>query len=215
MNFDVIIIGGGLAGMKAADILISKGRKVAVITEGHSIHNVSYKDFQNAGGTLLMGDSVASADVKDGKVLSITTANISDIPFTADNFILATGKYFGGGIKADMNHIWEPLFGCDIESDEDRNTWFDWDFDKKQRFLDFGVKVDDKGRVLSKGTPFENLYACGEILAGLSGVDEDADKKIEASAERVADIIADNTSDNTSNNTSDNTSDNTNNNTTK
>lgn len=189
MKFDVIVIGGGLAGMKAAGLLIAKGKKVAVITEGHSIHNVSYKEFQSADGTLLMGDCVVSSEVKDGKVLSVTTEKISDIPFEADYFILATGKYFGGGIKADMDHVWEPLFGCDIEADEDRSTWFDWDFSKKQKFLDFGIKVDQDFRALSKGNAFENLYACGEILAGLSGIGENADKEIEKTAEKVAENI--------------------------
>ena len=181
MKFDVVIIGGGLAGMTAATELQKSGLKCAVVSEGLSLHNPSSREFKTAGGTLLNGDSVTGGTFKDGRLQSVTTQKLGDVSLEADNFILATGKYFSRGLVADMDRVYEPLFGLDVQYDKDRSTWFDPSFSAPQRFLDFGV-VAKEGKALKDGGTVDNLYPVGEVLCGISSSQSDATDRIRLSA---------------------------------
>jgi len=188
MKFDVLIIGGGLAGMTAATKLQSEGLRCAVVAEGLSLHNVSRREFCAAGGTLLAGDKVVSGRFSGDRLISVRTEKLGDVDLEADNYILATGKYFSGGLAADMDRLYEPLFGLDVEYDEDRSKWFDASFSAPQKFLEFGVKVQD-GRALKDGVQIVNLYPAGEILAGISSAQGDARESVINSAIEAAAAI--------------------------
>ena len=86
-----------------------------------------------------------------------------------------------------MERVYEPLFGLDVVWDEDRSRWFDASFDAPQSFLSFGLKTDAQSRPSLGGRTVENLYACGEILAGVSAVD--GREAIAASAAKVLSIL--------------------------
>ncbi|MBQ9463264.1 MAG: FAD-binding protein [Bacteroidales bacterium] len=188
MKFDVIIIGGGLAGMTAATALQEAGLKCAVIAEGLSLHNASRREFSTAGGTLLTGDRVTEGQFEDNRLLSVRTEKLEDVLLEADSFILATGKFFSKGIVADMDKVYEPLFGLDVEYEEDRSKWFDPSFTAPQKFLEFGVRTKD-GCALKDGKPIVNLFPAGEILSGISSAQSDATEQIKKSAQDAVTAI--------------------------
>ena len=187
MKFDVIIIGAGSAGMRVASALQKAGRKTAVIGLGRSINEVEVSPYERLGGTLLIGDSVREGLFEGNRLTAVRTANLGAYPLKADRFLIATGKFLGGGIVADMDRVYEPLFGLDVAYDEDRGGWFDASFGAPQRFLRFGVRTDAQSRPSIGGRTVENLYACGELLEGISAVD--GREEIEKSADKVFAIL--------------------------
>ena len=141
------------------------GKKVCVVSEGLSLSAVSYDSpysrlaaLQKHGATILRGDRAVSAKIEAGRVKEIRTRNL-DLPLEADEYILATGKFFSRGLLSDKDHIWEPVFGADVEYDQDRTKWFDPDFEAPQPFMKFGVKTDAEGRVIVGGRTIVNLTA--------------------------------------------------------
>ena len=171
MKFDVIIIGGGWAGCTEAEKLADAGAKVCVVSEGLSLAAVRYESpyarhaaLQKKGVTVLRGDRVLSGRIEDGKVTGVVTRNLGKSePLAADKYVLATGKFFSRGLLSDKEHIWEPVFGADVDYDPDRTKWFDLDFDAPQPFMKFCVKTDSEGRVMVGGRAIINLTAVGDI----------------------------------------------------
>ena len=181
MKFDVVIIGGGLAGMTAAAKLQGDGLRCAVVSAGLSLNKCDGRDFFAAGGTMLAGDSVVSGRFEGDRLFAVRTEKLGDMELEADDFILATGKYFSRGIVADMDRVYEPLFGLDVKYDEDRSSWFDASFAAPQKFLEFGV-VSKDGCALKNGEKIVNLHPAGEVLAGISTAQGDATEQIVRSA---------------------------------
>ena len=181
MKFDVVVIGGGLAGMTAATALQQGGLKCAVVAEGLSLSGASREAYTAAGGTLLAGDRVTGGTIENGRLVSIRTEKLGDVTLEARAFILATGKFFSRGIVADMQKVYEPIFGLDVQYDADRSTWFSPSFAAPQRFLEFGVIAED-GCAVRNGVKIENLFPAGEVLAGLSSAASDATAEIKKSA---------------------------------
>ena len=81
----------------------------------------------------------------------------------ADDYILATGKFFSRGLFSDKEHIWEPVFGADVDYDPDRTKWYEREFDAPQPFMKFGVRTDADGHVSVGGQIIVNLTAVGDI----------------------------------------------------
>ncbi len=181
MKFDAVIIGGGLAGMTAATALQQGGLRCAVVAEGLSLSGASREAYTAAGGTLLAGDRVTGGTIENGRLVSIRTEKLGDVTLEARAFILATGKFFSRGIIADMQKVYEPIFGLDVQYDADRSTWFSPSFAAPQRFLEFGVIAED-GCAVRNGVKIENLFPAGEVLAGLSSAASDATAEIKKSA---------------------------------
>ena len=171
MKFDTIIIGGGNSGLKVALGLLKAGQKTALIAAGRSVGEVDLHPYESAGGTLLMGDSVTGGIFDGDSLKAVTTANFGDYPLYADAFVIATGKFLGKGLVADMSRVYEPVFGLDVEYDPDRSRWFNPSFSEPQPFMKFGVKVDSAFRPSIGGRTVSNLFACGELLAGVSSLD--------------------------------------------
>lgn len=182
MKYDVVIIGGGLAGLTAAVKLQKAGLGCVVVSEGLSLHETPSREFIALGGTLLRGDS-ALRGCRDGMTLkSVYTRNLEGTALEGDFFILATGKFFSKGLRATMNAVIEPVFGADVRYDEDRDKWCSADFCADQAFESFGVLTDAGSRVLIGGVPATNLYAAGEVLAGVNSIGADAEDKIRETA---------------------------------
>lgn len=188
MKFDVVIIGGGLAGTSAATELQKSGLKCILVADGLSLYNCPKNEFKAAGGTVLQGDRVVSGDFEDGRLLRVYTAKLGNEPLEAGQFVLATGKYFSRGLVADMDKVYEPLFNLDVEYDADRLSWFDPSFAAPQRFLEFGVKTSG-ALALKGGVPIDNLYPAGEVLAGVSSAQGDATEQILNSARQAVRAI--------------------------
>jgi len=87
----------------------------------------------------------------------------------AEGVILATGRFWAHGLRADRDKIREPLFDLPVHQPEKRDKWH------REDFLDLrghpanraGLNIDDQFRPLNHvGEPaLENLFAAGSILA--------------------------------------------------
>jgi glycerol-3-phosphate dehydrogenase subunit B len=129
------------------------------------------------GVTFLMGHSVSRANVKGGRCEGIAVENPPLVmEYCADRYILATGRFLGGGLWAEMEQIVEPLFHLPIFQPGEREQWFG------KRFFDpeahpihrAGIvtdadlrPVDETGRVV-----LENVRAAGSILAHHQAIEE-------------------------------------------
>ena len=201
MKFDVIIIGGGLAGLTAGVELQKKGLRCAAVAEGLSLNECPREEFVKLGGTLFPGDSVigghfasagsgahnnaeaaAETGATDGLSLEwVETRNLVGTRLEAPYYILSTGKFYSRGLVSNMEGIFEPVFGCDVEYDHSQPSWTVQEFFDDQPFEKFGVITDADSRVKIGGKVVDNLYAAGEILAG--------NPDIVATARKVAEQI--------------------------
>ena len=193
MKFDVVIIGGGLAGMTAATLLQQNGRRCCVVARGLSLSGAERQSFERAGGILLAGDRVTAGRLQDGRVCAVQTEKLGDEWLEARDFLLATGKFFSCGLIADMEHIYEPIFGLDVREIPGFQERAAESFDAPQPFLDFGVRTQE-GKALLDGKTVGNLYVAGEVREGISSnraaiirSAEEAARLILASQERQED----------------------------
>ncbi len=129
------------------------------------------------GADFRMGHSVSGVMVKDGWCEGISIPNPPLVAeYRADRFILATGRFLGGGLWAEMDRIIEPVFNIPVFQPGERGQWFG------ERFFDpeahpihrAGVvtdadlcPVDAAGRVV-----LANVWAAGSILAHHQAIEE-------------------------------------------
>lgn len=133
---------------------------------GMRIQDQLRRQFIALGGEMFLSDTVERGDIMDGKVKAVYTHNMVEEPLTADNYILATGSFMSRGLSSNYQEIWEPVFRIDVEASSNRADWHDPKFFNHQNFLSYGVKTDGKLHALKNGTPINNLYVAGTILAG-------------------------------------------------
>lgn len=174
MKCDVVIIGGGLAGLTAALELQKAGRRCVVVAGGMSLHETPRAEFIAAGGVFLRGDFAKGGEWDGDRLLCVRTRNLGKEPLVAEHFILATGRFFSKGLVSTMDRIFEPVFGCDVRYDKNRSAWVCLDFFGDQPFEDFGVETDASGRAMINGRAAENLYVAGEILCGRRDIEQSA-----------------------------------------
>ena len=120
--------------------------------------------FQNLGGVYMLGDMVTNGHFEGNRLMDIHTANHKDIPFEADNFIIATGSFFSHGLQAHLNSICEPIFNLDVTASGERQQWFDQNVFETQPYMSFGVVTDSDLHPQIEGQSVENLYAVGSLL---------------------------------------------------
>jgi glycerol-3-phosphate dehydrogenase subunit B len=129
------------------------------------------------GATFLMGHPVSGVAVKDGRCEGINIPNPPLVAeYRADQYILATGRFLGGGLWANMERMIEPVFDLPLFQPGERGHWFG------ERFFDpeahpihrAGVvtdpdlrPVDATGRVV-----LANVRAAGSILAHHRAIEE-------------------------------------------
>lgn len=131
------------------------------------------EEFTRLGGQLIQGDRVNAFALNDkGEIESLCTVNHSDIVFRAENYILATGSFFGRGLVATPDEIVEPIFGLDIYAKPSREEWCGEKILGEQPFQRFGVTTDNHLHPSIAGRKVENLYAVGAVLAGADAVKE-------------------------------------------
>jgi glycerol-3-phosphate dehydrogenase subunit B len=136
------------------------------------------------GVTFLLGHSVLKADLNGKRCRSI---EVSHPPlsqsYSADRFILATGRFIGGGLKADGEKIFEPLFNLPVLQPESRDNWFANSFFNGHPVHQAGILTDPSFRpVDQKGEQvFDNVRIAGSILAGHDCIQEKSREGIEIS----------------------------------
>ena len=173
MKYDVVVIGGGESGCREALCAAKEGRRVCLVTEGLTLKSLE-PEFKHkpyamlasllpAGVAVMRGDKVLGGRWEGARLKEVFTAN--GITLQAGEFIMATGRFFSGGLAASMDRIYEPVFGADVAAPQDRSLWFDPDIRNPQPFECFGVKTTADGHILIDGRAAENVKAVGKILA--------------------------------------------------
>jgi glycerol-3-phosphate dehydrogenase subunit B len=94
--------------------------------------------------------------------------NGARIPFSAGQYVLATGGLVGKGVESDREDVYEPVFDCHVAHSADRYDWFETEAFGDHAFARFGVATDDRLRpTTAEGTvEFENLRAAGSVIGG-------------------------------------------------
>lgn len=128
--------------------------------------------FKKLGGTYMLGDNVSHADIENHHISKIYTSNHGNIPFIANNIILASGSFFSQGLIADTKHVYEPILDMDIDSLPDRAEWYNINLFEKQNYQQFGVKTNAQFNGIKEDKPIDNLYVSGAILSGFNPIKE-------------------------------------------
>jgi glycerol-3-phosphate dehydrogenase subunit B len=135
------------------------------------------EDLIEKGATFLIGNPVTGADVKDGRCEGITLQNQPlETVYHAERYVLATGRFLGGGLSSDMERIAEPLFHLPVSQPESRGEWF------RERFFQpeahpihrSGIVVDAALRPVDKEGKIilSNVWLAGSILAHHQSIEE-------------------------------------------
>lgn len=137
------------------------------------------EDLIARGATFLMGNPATGVSIKDGRCEGIAVHNPPlKTEYRADQYILAAGRFLGGGLQADMERIAEPLFDLPVFQPGERGEWFGERFFQPEAHpihsagivTDADLRpVDERGKVV-----LANVRAAGTILAHHQAVEEKA-----------------------------------------
>lgn len=125
---------------------------------------------RNSGVNILFNRQAMSIESQGGRCTRLVLGMDGPEEFVeAQSFILATGRFIGGGLEAGRHGVHETLVGLPVVQPISREEWH------RERFLDSrghplnraGLEVDARFRPRStSGDPvYENLFAAGSILA--------------------------------------------------
>jgi glycerol-3-phosphate dehydrogenase subunit B len=136
------------------------------------------------GVTFLLGYSVSKATTKGKRCEGIELFHPPLITtYSADRYILATGRFIGGGLRADDQRIFEPIFNLPVHQPDSREGWFGNNFfngpshpiHQAGILTDLSFRpVNEKGDLL-----LENVWVAGTILADHHCIDEKSREGIE------------------------------------
>ena len=168
----------GLVGPRLAELETLTGctiREVATMPPsliGMRMQEALKRRFQRLGGTFLTSERVLGAHCEGDKVIGVHSQNGDDQLFEAAHFVLASGSFFSRGLESRLGGIREPIFDADVLSLPERDAWAGRRLFDHHPFMGFGVKTDDRLRVLRGGKPLRNLYGAGSVLAHYDPVKE-------------------------------------------
>ncbi len=128
--------------------------------------------FMALGGTFLTSERVLGARYDGDKVIGVHSQHGEDQLFEANHFVLASGSFFSRGLESRLGGIREPIFDADVLSLAERDAWAGRRLFDHHPFMGFGVKTDERLRVLRGGRPLTNLYGAGSVLAHYDPIKE-------------------------------------------
>ena len=136
------------------------------------------------GVTFLLGYSVSNAILKDKKCERIEVLHPPVInSYSADRYLLATGRFIGGGLKANDQKIFEPVFNLPVYQPKSREDWFEKRFftDSSHPIQQAGIITDLTFRPVNEREELilENVWVAGSILAHHHSIDEKSREGIE------------------------------------
>jgi glycerol-3-phosphate dehydrogenase subunit B len=122
------------------------------------------------GVTFLPGYSVSKAIIKGKRCEGMEMTHPPVITsYSADRYILATGRFIGGGLVASDERISEPIFSLPIAQPKSREDWFGKSFFDRlpHPVHEAGILTDASFRPTNEnGNPIlVNVWAAGSILA--------------------------------------------------
>ncbi len=137
---------------------------------GHRLMGALDTLLTKAGVDLRLSRRLAGIDTQERRCVGVrieVERNVETIE--TRGLILATGRFIGGGLSADMERVHETLLDLPVHQPERREQWH------RERFFDLeghplsraGLLTDESFRPLDRsgGCAFENLFAIGSILA--------------------------------------------------
>lgn len=146
--------------------------------------------YTEAGGRLLDNCEAMRGEIRQQRVEWVETTSLGDDFLRADNFVLASGKFYSSGLHSCREGIREKVFGSDVICDAERDVWLEETFFANHAFANYGVQVDDAFRVLKGGEALRNAYAIGSVLGGFDALAEGSGGGVALlTALRVADAI--------------------------
>jgi glycerol-3-phosphate dehydrogenase subunit B len=136
------------------------------------------------GVTFLIGHSISKANLKGKRCEEVYGLNppVSNA-YSADRYILATGRFVGGGLKADEEKIFEPIFNLPVSQPKSREDWFENSFFNSHPIHQTGILTDPSFRPVDErgNLVLENVWVAGTMLAHHHCIDEKSREGIEIS----------------------------------
>jgi len=137
---------------------------------GIRIFNRFKESLIQKGVTFLPGYSVSKAIIQGKRCEGVEMIHPPVITsYSADRYILATGRFMGGGLVASDERISEPIFSLPVTQPPSREDWFKTSFfnTRSHPVHEAGILTDSSFRPTNEnGNPIlENVWAAGSILA--------------------------------------------------
>jgi len=135
------------------------------------------------GVTFLLGYSVSKATLKGKRCERIEVLHPPVVTsYSADRYILATGRFIGGGLKGDEK-IFEPIFNLPLSQPQSREGWFRDSFfsDLPHSIHQAGILTNSSFQPVDerRELTLENVWVAGSILAHHYCIDEKSREGIE------------------------------------
>jgi len=151
---------------------------------GMRIFNRFKEGLIQKGVTFLLGYSVSKANLKGKRCERIEVFHPPvTTSYSADRYILATGRFIGGGLKADHEKIIEPIFNLCLSQPPSREGWFRNSFfsDLPHPIYQAGILTDASFQAVDErgDLTLENVWVAGSILAHHHCIDEKSREGIE------------------------------------
>jgi glycerol-3-phosphate dehydrogenase subunit B len=122
------------------------------------------------GATFLQGYSVSKSIITGKRCEGIEIIHPPvTTPYSADRYIMATGRFMGGGLVASDERISEPIFSFPVDQPPSREDWFGKSFfsNLPHPVHEAGILTDSSFQPTNgNGEPIlENVWVSGSILA--------------------------------------------------
>jgi glycerol-3-phosphate dehydrogenase subunit B len=144
---------------------------------GIRLYNLLKTHLRERGVRMVMGVSSLRALAEDRRIKGFSLGGSQKGPFYgASSFVLATGKFVGGGLDSDRGRIYETLLDLPVSYPQDRKKWFNPRLlgPEGQPFNLFGVEVNEHLKPVDPGGQviYSNLFAAGGIIAHADSMSE-------------------------------------------
>jgi glycerol-3-phosphate dehydrogenase subunit B len=143
---------------------------------GIRLDNMLRVHLKEKGVRILTGLSSLKPLIEGGKIVGLMMGERRNPHYRAQAFVLATGKFIGGGLDSDQSRICETLLDLPIRYPKLRSEWFNQNLLTLygQPFNGFGLEVNEslqpvdfEGQVI-----YSNLFAAGGIIAHADSMTE-------------------------------------------
>lgn len=138
-------------------------------TAGYRLHEAIRQTLERLGVKRFFAKRL-DVQPAGGRIRDLTALSQgAGVTLKADLFVLASGRYFGGGLRAGFQRVEETVFGLPLYQDSERVSERRVVVEGRVDWSRLGVRVDEDLRPLAEdGKPaFQNLVACGSVLGGV------------------------------------------------
>ncbi|MGQ9508251.1 MAG: anaerobic glycerol-3-phosphate dehydrogenase subunit GlpB [Thermodesulfobacteriota bacterium] len=121
------------------------------------------------GAHFLIGQEISKVQLKGStcKGIEVFHPPLRNF-YSSQNFVLATGRFLSGGLRADQSKIYEPIFNLPVFQPESPERWFEKTFFGIHPIHHSGILTDEAFRPIDhEGKPIlDNVRVVGTILSG-------------------------------------------------